>query len=882
MWCDSEIGRLALAKGFPAMKIMCLGVATVLTMASFSHGQVAPGSPGWFAFDVPALAVPDGGVVDLSHLNAEPITGSGSVAVSDGHFVDASGQRLRLFGTNVTGDSCFPDEDVAPRLARRLRQYGFNCLRLHFMDYSWGGTSRDSLWDDPAAGKLSDRNLAKLDRLIAECAANGIYLNLNLHVGREYPGQPRVAGSRTFRFSKNLDRWHEPFIRHMEQFSRDLLNHVNPHTGRRYADEPAIACVEINNENTMIRDDLADLRRLPEPFLGALEQQWTTWLRQRYDTTAALRRAWNADVVPMGEEQLTNVDAWIAQNAGGAVSALEKKGGRLTWTATARGTADWNLQLQYKALELDPGRHTLTFRARSRDSKRVGINVMLDAEPWGNVGLNDTIQLSPDWQAFTLSGPIKAATAPGPLRLNVSLRNETGQVEFEGVSLRPGGGEGLPASDSLENGVGLPGATAVAVVKLDWLRFLVDTEMATTKRIVRLLKEEIRCKMPVADTQVSYGGVAGVRREATLSDYVDIHGYWEHPHYTRNEAGQVTAFRIANTSQVAAKDGGTLARMGVCRIAGRPFSISEYNTPAPNDHGAELLPLFTAVAGLQDWDAFYSYTYRDFGKDYENTFVRSYFHLIGRANVLVHAPACSLAFRSGLIAVSAEGAECRIPVDRVPELTLQTGTVGDVWRTLGGDPATVWLRKTTVALAEAGGKATLRGDATAPQRIRASNTGQIRWHPSDPDGAWFSLDAPAVRFLIGHLGGRSFEAGDVRITVLDRPWPRAVPAYACISLVALDGKPLSASQRILLAASARTENTGMPWNEDRTGFTSGDWGQSPTLSEAVPMDLTVPGTPVQAWRVTPAGRKAEELPMDNGVLQLRSDHRTLWVLITRP
>ncbi len=414
------------------MRIKCLVVATVLTMISFSHGQVAPGTPGWFAFDVPALAVPDGGVVDLSHLNAEPITGPGFVAVSDGHFVDASGHRLRLFGTNVTGDSCFPDEDVAPRLARRLRQYGFNCLRLHFMDYSWGGTSRDSLWDDPAAGKLSDRNLAKLDRLIAECAANGIYLNLNLHVGREYPGQPKVAGSRTFRFSKNLDRWHEPFIRHMEQFCRDLLNHVNPHTGRRYADEPAIACVEINNENTMIRDDLSDLRRLPEPFLGALEQQWTTWLRQRYGTTAALRRAWNADVVPMGEEQLTNVDAWIVQNAGGAVSTLEKEDGRLTWTATARGTASWNLQLQYKGLELVPGRYTLTFRARSRDSKRVGINVMLDAEPWENVGLSDTITLSPDWQAFTLSGPIKAATAPGPLRLNISLRNETGQVEFEG------------------------------------------------------------------------------------------------------------------------------------------------------------------------------------------------------------------------------------------------------------------------------------------------------------------------------------------------------------------------------------------------------------------------------------------------------------------
>ena len=864
------------------MKTTALVTAAVLTTVAVGYGQVTPQTPGWFVFDMPALEVPGGGVVDLSYLNAEPIAGPGFVAVADGHFVDASGRRLRLFGTNVTGDSCFPDEDVARRLARRLRQYGFNCLRLHFMDFSSGGSSRDSLWDDPATGKLSDRNLAKLDRLIAECAANGIYLNLNLHVGREYPGQPRVAGSRTFRFSKNLDRWHEPFVRQMEQFCRDLLSHVNPHTGRRYAEEPAIACVEINNENTMIRDALADLRRLPEPFLTALEQQWTTWLRQRYRTTAALRRAWNADVVPLGEEQLTNVDAWIVQNAGGAASTLQKSKDRLTWTATARGTASWNLQLQYKRLKLDPGRYTLKFRARSRDSKRLGINVMLDTQPWGSVGLSDTVRLSPDWQAFTLSGPIKAAAAPGPLRLNVSLRNETGQVELEGMSLRPGGGEGLPASEGLENGVGLPGTTAVAAVRLDWMRFLIDTEMATTKRIVRLLKEEIGCQMPVADTQVSYGGVAGVLREQTLCDYVDIHGYWEHPHYVRDAAGRVTAFRIANTSQVAAEDGGTLSRMGVYRIAGRPFSISEYNTPAPNDHGAELFPLFTAIAGLQDWDAFYSYTYRDFGKDYENTFIRKYFHLIGRANVLVHAPACSLAFRSGLIAASAGTTQCRIPTGRVPELTLQTGTVGDLWHQLGGDPATTWLTKTTVALTQTGDQATLRGDTTVSKGIRTSDTGQIRWYPNDRDGAWFSLGAPAVRFLIGHLGGRSFEVGDVKVTVLERPWPRDVPAYACISLVALDGKPLASSQRILLATSARTENTGMPWNADRTGFTSDSWGQSPTLSEAVPLDLTVPGSPVRAWRVTPAGHKAEELPIKHSVFQLRPEHRTLWVLLTRP
>jgi hypothetical protein len=859
---------------------LCAGL--LLAASGAGYGQVAPGTPGWFEFDVPGLAAPEGAEVDLSHLNPQPIDQTGSVSVVAGHFADASGQRLRLFGTNITGDSCFPDEEVSPRLARRLRQYGFNCLRLHFMDFSWGGRNRDSLWADAGQGTLSAASLAKLDRLIAECAGHGIYLNLNLHVGREYPGNPEVDGSQTFRFSKNLDRWYEPFIVQMEQFCRDLLNHVNPHTGRRYAEEPAIACLEISNENTMIQDALRSLRQLPEPFLPALEGLWTEWLRARYGSTAALRQAWDADVVPLGEERLVAPDAWLVQNAGGAASTLERSGTRLTWTATAAGSASWNLQLQYKGLTLEPGRYTLRLRARSSQANRLGVCAMLDAEPWGQVGLGETLELTPEWRWFTIAGPVVAPSAPGPLRLNVSLLNQTGQAELDEVSLKSGGGAGLGPEESLETGVGLPPVTAVDSLRRDWTRFLVDTELRTTRRILRLLKEELGCRMPVADTQVSYGGVAGVLREATLCDYTDIHAYWEHPSYTRERgSGTVTGFRIPNTTQVAAVDGGALARIAVYRVAGRPFSVSEYNTPAPNDHGAELFPLFTAVAALQDWDAFYSYTYRDFGKDYENTFIRKYFHLIGRANVLVHAPACSLAFRQGLIADSAEGVECLLPAGSMAELAWRHRGMPELWQHLGAAVASTWLRKATVALAAAGETPVIRGDTGLPEGVRVSATGQLRWQPADPGGAWFSLNAPAVRFLIGHLGGRSFDVGDVTLRVLERPWPHDVPAYACVSLAALDGRPLAASSRMLLAASARTENSNMPWNEDRTSLRGDAWGERPTLSEAVPLDVRLPGADIRAWRLDPAGRREAELLIERNTLQLRSEHGTLWVLLTR-
>ncbi len=70
-----------------------------------AFGQVDGTTPGWFEFDMPGLATAPGTAVDMSALNAEPAGKHGFVRIEGGHFVDGRGRRLRLFGTNITGDS---------------------------------------------------------------------------------------------------------------------------------------------------------------------------------------------------------------------------------------------------------------------------------------------------------------------------------------------------------------------------------------------------------------------------------------------------------------------------------------------------------------------------------------------------------------------------------------------------------------------------------------------------------------------------------------------------------------------------------------------------------------------------------------------------------
>lgn len=846
------------------------------------RAQVDASTPGWFVFDVPGLDVPDGSPTDMSWLNTQPAGASGFLRCEGGHFVDGKGRRVRLIGTNLTGDACFPEESQAPRLATRLAQLGFNVVRMHFMDID----GRDvGIWKDPkdtAGGGLHPGRLRRLDRLVSELAKQGIYANINLHVARHYPGQPMVPGDQTMKMGKTLDRWYPPYVALLEGYARELLGHVNEFTGRRYADEPAVACVEINNENTVIKDIRNDYRaHLTGPLREAFCQQWTAWLKVRYVTTAQLAASWNREAQPLGTE-LLQPGGWSVQNGGGAKSALEQQGGRMVWRIERAGSEGWHLQLQRKNLAVKAGRHTLRLRARASEPQRLGASVMLDTAPWGTRGLSGALRLTGEWQEFTLTADIEPAVPPAHLRLNFSAEQKPAVIEMEAVSLRSGGGVGLPDGQSIERGVDIPAADAVSAVVRDFTAFLIDAEMSTTRRMVKFLKSEVGCRMPISDTQISYGGPAGVLRETELCDYSDIHGYWQHPSYTRNERGWTVAFKIPNSSQVASAEGGTLGFMALHRVDGRPFSVSEYNTPAPNDHSAELFPLLASIGALQDWDALYSYTYRDFGNDYDNTALKGYFHLIGRACALVHAPAAAILFRETPLPPSKGAVHLTLRRDAIPELVYQHKTVSDIARDAGIATGVAWLRRVTCSIEAGDGPPNRAGDGAVQTGVRSSDGGAMRWFPDDPAGPWFSLNAPSVRFLVGHVGGRAFEVGDVRFEIASRPWPRELPAYACVSLVSIDRKPIAESKRLLLAASARTEGQSMPWDQARTSLPAGKWGTAPSISEAVPLDLTLPGPGGNATALDATGRPAGCLKTVGRTITLRAEDRTLWAVIERP
>lgn len=173
----------------------------------------------------------------------------GDVVVRNGHFEFANrpGVPQRFYGVNLCFNANFVDYADAKAFAERLARLGYNALRIHHYERTLTEGSKDGTTINPARMK-------QLDGLLAACAEAGIYVTTDLYVSRNVPwrtiGQDR-DGIVPMDVYKSLVRTNEAAYANLETFTRALLGHVNVYTGRRWADEPALAFISLVNENNL-------------------------------------------------------------------------------------------------------------------------------------------------------------------------------------------------------------------------------------------------------------------------------------------------------------------------------------------------------------------------------------------------------------------------------------------------------------------------------------------------------------------------------------------------------------------------------------------------------------------------------------------------------
>ena len=206
---------------------------------------------------VPLTVKPDiipGSILDFSSLaDRSPCDKYGRLRVQGSRFerTDRPGERMRFVGINLHSYACYHTMDEARLLVDRFVKYGYNAVRFHNYENEFMGLTKGS----PDEATPVEPQFEGLDNLVEACRERGLFVTIDLHIGRNVSfrrlgiDKPGKTGDAFKGEIKGLYLTNEKAKENFKTFVRGFMNHVNRHTGRRYADEPTLALVSVVNES---------------------------------------------------------------------------------------------------------------------------------------------------------------------------------------------------------------------------------------------------------------------------------------------------------------------------------------------------------------------------------------------------------------------------------------------------------------------------------------------------------------------------------------------------------------------------------------------------------------------------------------------------------
>lgn len=844
--------------------------------------------------------------VDVSFLNPAPLTEKQRVVVRGGQFRDGSGRRVRFLGGNLAFNANFPDKEDAPKIAARMHKLGFNIMRLHHMDFF---KAPNGIFDPrfPDMQHLDSDQIDRLDWLLFQFAQHGIYGDLNLHVSRAFTAADGFPDTDKIPGLGKVTVYFEPkMIELQKNYARDLLNHVNPYTKQRWADDPVFALIEINNEDTLVGEAFGgQLDALPPHYKEIIGTRWNGFLKQKYGSTGAMLQAWNGNSTlgnnillnpqladgdalwTLEQQATTKAEMTVEDVAGEAENGALPAGRALHYKTLQTDDMGWHIQGHQKALELQAGQsYTLKFWARADKARHVNVYTGNDQEPWKHVGLDRTLTLTPKWKKFVLVFQTNSDVIAAHSRVSWVLGGESGDLWLADLSLRAGRAMELEAGESLEQGSiafptpEMPGAGA------DFIGVLMEIENQYAQGMRNYIKQDLKAKPLVTCSQASYGGVAGVWRESQM-DYVDNHAYWQHPNFPR-KSWDSKDWNIPNTSMTRDPNGGTLPGLAMHRVAGKPFTVSEYNHAAPNDFQAETLPLLCAYAARQDWDGVFLFDYNS-SREYNSQRIKGFFSVDSNPAKMALMPAAAMIFLRGDVAPEkTRTATLLLPKDatKVASVTAYNGSMWNqldsVWKSVGasrGDALThLFSARFTKGIAAP--------RLEKPSAGRASNS-SLTWLAPDAATPGMQAVSPSSLAFVSHYNGANAEVQLGPATLKLHPTTSQSLPFVSLTLSALDGDKLQNSSHLLLTTVGKVENVGMKWNEARTSVAD-QWGEAPTMAEGISGEITLKTSlkAAEVWALKGNGERVKLVPSESkdGVLRfaIGPEQQTVWYEIAAP
>lgn len=277
---------------------------TVLTLFALATGLSLYGEDDpddWFAFRPEGGTAPS--VLDASDWLDAPAGKHGFVQQDGDRFVFEDGTPVTFWGVNIAGRRAYPERGVADAWAGYLARHGINAVRFH--KFTWAGYE-----DEPYSTVMDTSLFDRLDYFSAALRERGIYYGWS-HI---YGHKPRPGDrDRLLAYDEVADievPWSHlnastsglvnfaPDLQDLHiELTTNMLNRRNPHTGLRYAEDPALNFVELQNEDNIFWGALDTVLEQTPTYRALLSRQFSEWLEEKYATHEDLVTAWGEEAL---------------------------------------------------------------------------------------------------------------------------------------------------------------------------------------------------------------------------------------------------------------------------------------------------------------------------------------------------------------------------------------------------------------------------------------------------------------------------------------------------------------------------------------------------------------------------------------------------------
>jgi hypothetical protein len=417
----------------------------------------------------------------------------------------------------------------------------------------------------------------------------------------------------------------------------------------------------------------------------------------------------------------------------------------------------------------------------------------------------------------------------------------------------------------------------------DQLRFCYELEekyWSASREVMR----QAGVKVPIAGT--NWQGHGFPTRVHMLGqskfDYVDRHGYWDHPQGQGDLRWRIATASFHNLPMVKAVDPAqdTIAYLGVGnlviekaweQILGRPLTVSEWNTCLPNEYSLEGTALMTAYGLLQGWDGSLQFGY--FSPDFRDRLGTGSFDLFGNPPQILQFPAAAAMWH-------------RQDVKEAPLVAESLYTSKSVYEwTEDRKPlplAAALVGKVGYRFVEKSRKPVVRdiGKYWDPKKLRASSiTGELTW---DAQQGLVHIDTPRSQAIVGFLSSQAHILADVRLASANR--------FGAVWVTAMTGRaPISSAARLLVTAVGPARSPGMEYEKtSQTSRLGPSWhlkspGEGAALLEPIVGELRIRSShagELKAWALDVTGKRRSSVPLtvESGtvVLKMQPEYQTVY------